>query len=104
MASPSLALQGSVASVLKAAGPVSALVGARVYDSVPTSPSFPYITLGEARPPCSTRAEAYEGDNVAFAVHAWSRGVGFPEAKTLAWAIKQRPAPRRRSTVPGYHA
>ncbi|MDB5733342.1 MAG: hypothetical protein JWQ03_3237 [Variovorax sp.] len=101
MASPSLALQGAVVAALKAATPVSALVGARVYDSVPASSPFPYISLGDGTMTLD-EGQDYEGENVAFTVHAWSRATGFPEAKNLAWAIKQT-LHGAELTVLGYH-
>ena len=47
MSDASLVLQGAVVTLLKSTAAVAAIVGARVYDSVPESPTFPYITVGD---------------------------------------------------------
>lgn len=63
------------------------LIGDRVYDQPPTSPMFPYITLGEDQT-IPDRASDYDGSDVTMTIHAWSRGIGFPEVKRIMDAIR----------------
>ena len=72
---------------LKADAGVTALIGQRVYDQPPASPTFPYLTLGEDQI-IPDRADCYEGDEVTLTLHVWSRAVGFPEAKRITVAVR----------------
>lgn len=95
MASPSLELQGTIVARLKADSSVTALVGARVYETVPpeeerharTGAAFPYVSMGPADE-LSDDAECINGFEIALQVDVWSRAVGSPEAKTIADAIR----------------
>lgn len=83
----SLALQGAIVSRLKADATLAAIVGARVYDQPPASPTFPYVTLGEDQT-LPDRGDGYDGSNVTLTIHAWSRGTGFPEVKRMIDAVR----------------
>jgi hypothetical protein len=87
MSEPSLALQGAILSTLYADTTIAALVAKRIYDRVPSSPTFPYLELGDDVVNAA-HAECLEGSTEVFAtVHAWSRGQGKVEAKQLAGAV-----------------
>ncbi|BBF93379.1 DUF3168 domain-containing protein [Blastochloris tepida] len=85
--SAALALQGAVVAALKADAAIAELVGARIYDAVPAEAAFPYLVVDgwDALP---DPADAYDGVDIAFVVHAWSRAVGFPETHRLAAAVE----------------
>lgn len=84
---PSLALQGAIISTLKNDQVVSGFVVGRVFDSVPTpSPSFPYISLGDAQV-LPELAEFTNAADLFITLHIWSRAVGFPECKRIGAAV-----------------
>lgn len=87
MANPELELQGEIVKRLKADPVVAALVNGRVYDSVPQSAAFPYVSLG----PCQTidaRADCITGYEIFQQLDAWSRAVGYPEVKKIQDAVR----------------
>lgn len=88
MTSPSLELQGAIVSRLKSFAPVTAVVGSRVYDVVPSEAAFPYVSLGPADE-TSDDADCLTGFEVSLQVDCWSRAVGFPEVKALCDAVRQ---------------
>lgn len=87
MASPSLEIQGAIVARLKATAAITALVGTRVYDSVPAGASFPYITLGEGDE-TSDDVDCIDGFEISLDIDVWSRAPGFPEAKRIADEIR----------------
>lgn len=87
MADPSLELQGAIVARLKSVGAVTALIGTRVYDKVPTAPNFPYITLGPDDL-LSDNADCITGYEFTVQIDAWSRASGFPEVKRIANEIR----------------
>lgn len=86
MSDASLVLQGAVVTLLKNAAAVAALVGARVYDTVPANPTFPYITVGDDQV-LPDLAEQYDGADVIMTINGWSHAVGYPEIKQIGAAI-----------------
>ncbi len=86
MSDPSLPLQSSLIAVLRANAPVAALVGARVYDSVPPTPTFPYVALGDVQV-IPDKADCIDGVEVFAQIDGWSRAVGYPEVKRIGAAI-----------------
>lgn len=84
MSDPSLALQKAVVAALKAA---TTEAGDNVFDSVPEGDPFPRITIGEAQV-IGNFAPCYDGSEVFFDVHVWSREVGHPQAKRIASAVR----------------
>lgn len=88
MASPSFELQVAIVTRLKAAAAVTAFVGARVYDSVPENPTFPYITVGEGDE-TSDDADCVDGFEISLDIDVWSRAQGFPEAKKISDEIRK---------------
>lgn len=86
--SASAELQKLVFDLLRSAPAVSSLVGSRVFDSVPGSVTFPYISLG----PTDIVEEG--SDCIASGEHTlqidvWSRAVGAVEAKRIVDAVKK---------------
>lgn len=80
---PSLPLQAAIVAALKASGSPA---GARVYDAVPSSVVFPYISLGNVQL-VAEQVECLQGAEVYITVDAWSRAVGKTELKTIGHAI-----------------
>ncbi|MCX5478452.1 DUF3168 domain-containing protein [Kaistia geumhonensis] len=82
--SPSLALQKAIVDALSRGVPE---VGGRVFDVVPPSAAFPYVTIGEGQDLADT-ADCYDGTESFLDIHVWSRAVGFPEAKRIAGKVR----------------
>jgi hypothetical protein len=87
MASPSLELQGAIVARLKMTSAVTALIGGRIYDSVPDQVQFPYVTVGEGDE-LSDDADCITGFDISLDVDVWSRKKGFPEAKQISDAVR----------------
>lgn len=90
MATPTevdLELQGAIINRLKADPAIVALVGTRVFDSVPASAPFPYISYG-ASDALQADAECIRGIDIDVQIDVWSRAVGFPEAKKINGAVR----------------
>lgn len=83
------ALRAAIHDALVADAPLTSLLGgARVYDEVPQSAAFPYVTLGDAKvSDWSTATEA--GEEHQLTLHAWSRQGGHREAHVIAGALLQ---------------
>ncbi|MBB6299906.1 DUF3168 domain-containing protein [Rhizobium leucaenae] len=88
MASPDLELQAAMVARLKADATLTTLVQGRVYDQPPDPAAFPYVTLGEAQF-IRDDATCISAGAVYLTLHAWSRAVGFPEAKRVADAVAE---------------
>ena len=87
MTSPSLELQGGIVTRLKAEPSVTALIGTRVYDSVPATGTFPYVSFGPEQI-LADDADCITGFQIVMQLDAWSRGIGFPEVKRIAEAVR----------------
>ena len=87
MANPELELQGEIIKRLKADPAVTALVAGRVYDSVPQSSTFPFVSLGACQT-VDTRAECIASYEIFQQLDAWSRAVGYPEVKRIEDAVR----------------
>lgn len=85
--SPTLELQGAIIARLKAAAAVMALVATRVYDEIPSLPTFPYISMGPADE-IQNDADCIEVVDLTFQIDGWSRTVGFPEISRIADAVR----------------
>src|SRR5438552_11630915 len=83
------ALRAAIHDALIADTPLTTLLGGpRVYDEVPKSVVFPYVTLGETRiTDWSTGTE--RGEEHQLTLHAWSRQGGHKEAHLVAGALLQ---------------
>lgn len=86
MIDPSLAMQAALVTRLKSYAAVSALVGDRVYDSVPSNAVKPYLRLD---PPqvLPDKAECVAGAEVFYTIHGWSVGPASVEIKRLGAAV-----------------
>ena len=87
MSEATLPLQAAVVAALKAHAPLTALVGAKVYDRVPPNTLPPYCTISgwqeiEDGTDCSDASEVF------FDVQCFSTAVGRPEAARIAGAVK----------------
>lgn len=82
-----LPLQKAIVAALKEATPVSALVGAKVYDNVPKSPEKPYVSIGPVDV-LTEVADEYEGSDISFQIDGWSAGPKSVEVKQLGRAIR----------------
>jgi len=89
MSTAAAALRAAIHDALIADGALNAALGGpRVYDEVPPSAAFPYVTLGEARiNDFSTGSEP--GEEHQLTLHAWSRQGGHKEAHVIAGALLQ---------------
>lgn len=86
-ADPTLELQGAILARLKADAALTALIGGRVYDTVPPDAVFPYVTFGPVDD-ISDDADCIFGSQINVQIDAWSRAVGYPEVKRIAGAIR----------------
>lgn len=91
MASAELELQGAILTRLKANPALMAIVNG-VYDEPPKTawakPHDGYVTLGEAQF-IRDDATCVEGGNVYLTLHGWSRKVGYPAVKEIAFAVSE---------------
>ena len=89
MPTAAAALRAAIHDALVANGALGTLLGgAKIYDEVPQSAAFPYVTLGECRiTDWSTGSEA--GAEHQLTLHAWSRQGGHREAHEIAGALLQ---------------
>jgi hypothetical protein len=95
MTSPTLELQVAIVARLKAASAVSAIIGGRVYDDVPseenrvanTGAAFPYVSFGPADE-LTDDADCITGFDISIQLDCWSRSVGFPEVRRLSDAVR----------------
>lgn len=87
MTSPSLELQGAIVTKLKATPAVTALIGTRIYDSVPSTATFPYVSIGPEQT-LADDADCITGFEIFMQLDAWSRATGSPEVKRIAEAVR----------------
>lgn len=89
MSGPGATLQQALYDLLRADAGVAAIVGARVYDNVPESPVFPYITIGPGYGVPEDFDEIVAGTEW-IQVDGWTREQGrLSGARELADAIKK---------------
>jgi hypothetical protein len=91
MNSAFFAVQDGIYAALAADPALQALIGnpARIYDHVPSTASFPFVTLGEMRAE-SFDSWNHDGMNHRVMLHAWSRERGRKEIKQIMEAIQSR--------------
>ncbi|MCJ8051673.1 DUF3168 domain-containing protein [Shinella curvata] len=89
--SPEYELQAAIVTLLKADASLMNLVNG-VYDQPPTTawatPKEGYVTIGEAQF-IRDDATCLEGGDVYLTLHTWSRKVGFPAVKEIAFAVSE---------------
>lgn len=88
MTSPTYELQGQIVTLLKAAPELTVLIGGRIYDRVPESPTFPYVSFGPSDE-ISDDADCIDGFEVTMQLDVWSRAVGFPECRRIVDAVRK---------------
>lgn len=88
MSSPSLELQGLIVARLKGDATVSALVGDRIYDSVPADADFPYVSMGP-RDEISDDTDCRAGFELSLQIDVWSRQPGYPEAQRVSDTVRR---------------
>ncbi len=89
MRSSGPAVHDALIAYLRAAPAVAALVGARVYDRVPASVTFPYVALGLSRTD-RFRVQGADGCSLFCEVAGWTRATsgGKHDAETLRAALE----------------
>lgn len=93
MADPSLELQGAITERLKATAGVTGIVGQRIFDRIPRNQNgdvtaqFPYVSFG-GDDLVSDDADCITGFEITVQIDAWSRAVGFQEAKRIANEVR----------------
>ena len=80
-------LQRLLFTTLKADPGVSGIT-ACVYDSVPASPTFPYVSFGP-QSSADDGADCVNGQEITIQLDCWSRSVGFLECKNLVDAVRK---------------
>lgn len=86
MSDPSLELQTAIVTKLKADGGMNAVVGTRIYDNVPPTATFPYVSLGDSQV-LPDKADCIDGTEIFFSIDGWSRDKRYPECKQISKAI-----------------
>jgi hypothetical protein len=87
MTSPSLELQSAILARLKVVPAVTALIDGRVYDQVPASAAFPYVSFGPTDE-LTEDTNCRNGFDISLQIDCWSRAVGFPEVKRVSDAVR----------------
>jgi hypothetical protein len=93
MSDVSLELQGAITQALKGNAALTALIAGRVYDRVPRNSTgqvtavFPYVSYGPEQD-IPEQADCMDASDIFLQIDIWSRGVGRPEAKQIARAVK----------------
>lgn len=87
MTSPLKELQRSIVLALKADASIGAQLDDRIYDRVPASPSYPYLTV---RLTDTTENDDACGNHwlAAASVHVWSNAVGRVEASEILGLVR----------------
>lgn len=88
MPSAALALQQAIHSTLSTAAPLTAVLGGpHVFDDVPQSQGFPFLTIGQtSASDWGTSTE--DGEEHLVTLHVWSRAGGKREVETAIAAIR----------------
>lgn len=89
MTSSTHALQQAVFTALSTATPITALLGGpHVFDDVPQSQAFPFLTLGQtSSTDWGTSTE--DGEEHTLTLHVWSRAGGKMESEQVVAAIRE---------------
>jgi len=87
MIDSALELQVAIVGALKADAALAAIVGTRIYDAVPPSATFPYVSLGQPQI-LPDKADCIDGSIVTYTIHGWSSDLGRSvEIKRIGAAI-----------------
>lgn len=85
--SAEIAIQKAVVAALKAAAPVAALVGTRVYDRIPEPAAYPYVNVGEIQA-LDDDTDCGPSLEIFMTLHAWSNAFGAVQARDLAAKVR----------------
>lgn len=80
-------LQKAIVSALRGNASVAAQTGGRIYDRVPASVAFPYVSFGPEQE-LPEHAEGIEGGDIILQIDVWSQSAGRSEAKAVASAVR----------------
>lgn len=85
---PSLELQIAIVEKIRASTDLQGLLGkpVRIYQDAPTSPTFPYVTLGDGDENPDI-ADCIDGTEVYLSLHVWSKEDGFEVCKKTVATI-----------------
>lgn len=86
--SVSVALQKLIFDALRATPGLNSMIGGRVYDQVPETPKFPYLSFGPYDF-VSDDADCIVSGDHTLQIDIWSRGVGRVEAKQITDATRR---------------
>jgi len=86
--SPELELQGEIVNLLRTTPAVTDLVDMRVYDAVPDTREFPFISMG-ATISTTEEIDCIDSIVISMQIDVWSREVGFPEVKEIADVVRK---------------
>src|SRR5262245_21836257 len=94
MSDPSFELYAAIINRLLADSAVQAMVGSRVYYTVPKTPTFPYISLGDNQI-LPDKADCIDGTEIFWQIDGWSRDASYPEefqsSKAVVAALDEVP-------------
>lgn len=93
MTSPTFELQQQIFTLLKNDPALTALIGGRVYDTVPASngqitATFPYVSFGPSDE-ISDDADCIDGFSITMQIDVWSRKPGFPECRQITDLVRK---------------
>lgn len=101
MSDPSLEVQKAIVGALR--GAVPPVAEGRIYDEVPPSAVFPYVTVGDCQV-LPDKADCIDGSIVFPQVDVWTRTTGYPETKRIASEVLAALDDRTDTlVVDGYH-
>lgn len=86
MSDPSLPMQAAIVTRLKAFSSLSAIVGQKIYDAVPTNAVKPYINLDQPQV-LPDKASCLDGSEISYPIHGWSKGPASVEIKQMGAAV-----------------
>ena len=86
MSDPSLELQAAIVSKLKNDSGVQAVVGQRIYDEVPSNPTFPYISIGDNQV-LPDKSDCIDGTEIFWQLDGWARDPTYPRTKSISKAV-----------------
>ncbi|MGX1786838.1 DUF3168 domain-containing protein [Bosea sp. NPDC055332] len=87
MSEATLPLQAAIIAALKAYAPLTAIVGAKVFDRVPAGTAAPYACLSGWQE-IEDGTDCMDASEVFFDVQAFSTQPGRPEAARIAGSVK----------------
>lgn len=88
MTSTTSELQYVIMQALRSDKDVDAIVNGRIYDEIPDSVEFPYVSIG-VMSSNSIDYDCIDIDEVTIQIDAWSRSLDSPEVRNLNDAIRR---------------